>query len=105
MRQLLIALINFYQRWLSPLLGPRCRFHPTCSSYARQALLEHGVIRGGWMAAMRILRCAPWSAGGIDPVPERFRWWPRTADDCSAEACHDSDTTPTDDTDGPGKRQ
>ena len=65
--------------WLSPLLGPRCRFHPSCSSYARQALSQHGLLRGGWMAAVRILRCSPLSSGGLDPVPARFHWWPSPA--------------------------
>jgi putative membrane protein insertion efficiency factor len=88
-RHLLIALINFYKRWISPLLGPRCRFHPTCSSYARESLQQHGVLRGGWMACMRILRCAPWSAGGIDPVPSRFHWWPRPPAPGEAADCCD----------------
>jgi hypothetical protein len=98
MRHLLIALINFYKRWISPMLGPRCRFHPTCSSYARQALVEHGVWRGGWMALTRILRCAPWSPGGIDPVPERFVWWPRRPQGCRAEDCrYNAEGAPTND--------
>lgn len=75
-RALLIGLIDLYKRWISPLLGPRCRFHPNCSSYAREALLQHGLLRGGWMAAVRILRCNPLSDGGLDPVPGQFRWWP-----------------------------
>ena len=76
LRSLLIVLIDLYKRWLSPLLGPRCRFHPSCSSYARQALLQHGLLRGGWMAGIRLLRCSPLSQGGLDPVPSRFHWWP-----------------------------
>ncbi|MCB1635670.1 MAG: membrane protein insertion efficiency factor YidD [Xanthomonadales bacterium] len=79
LRSLLIGLIDLYKRWLSPLLGPRCRFHPSCSSYARQALSQHGLLRGGWMAAVRILRCSPLSSGGLDPVPARFHWWPSPA--------------------------
>lgn len=74
--RMLIVLIDGYRRWVSPLLGPRCRFHPSCSSYAREALERHGVLPGGWMSVVRILRCAPWSAGGCDPVPARFHWWP-----------------------------
>lgn len=93
MRDLLIALINVYKRWISPLLGPRCRFHPTCSGYARESLQRHGVLRGGWMAGMRILRCAPWSAGGIDPVPSRFHWWPRpSAEDAGCGCDYNTDT-------------
>ena len=71
MRALLIGLIRLYQRALSPLLGPRCRFHPTCSAYAVQALERHGVVRGSFLAARRIARCHPLNEGGFDPVPER----------------------------------
>jgi len=57
-------------RWLvSPLLPPACRFHPSCSEYAEQALARHGAWRGGWLAARRICRCGPWHPGGCDPVP------------------------------------
>jgi len=71
MRALLIGLIRLYQRLLSPLLGPRCRFHPTCSAYAVQALERHGVVRGSVLAARRIVRCHPLNEGGFDPVPEK----------------------------------
>lgn len=77
MNLLLRRLINGYRRWLSPLLGARCRFHPSCSVYARIALARHGSLRGGWLALWRVLRCHPLSAGGEDPVPERFRPFPR----------------------------
>ena len=63
------ALVRAYRYFVSPILAPACRFHPSCSEYAEQALLEHGALRGGWLAARRICRCGPWSAGGIDPVP------------------------------------
>jgi hypothetical protein len=57
-------------RWLiSPLLPPACRFHPTCSEYAEDALTRHGALRGGWLAARRLCRCGPWHPGGCDPVP------------------------------------
>lgn len=72
----LLALIEGYRRYVSPLLGQRCRFSPTCSAYAAEAVRRHGALRGGWLALTRILRCQPFSAGGDDPVPSRFRWWP-----------------------------
>ena len=69
-----VAPIRLYQRLVSPLLGPRCRFHPSCSEYATQALLTHGVGRGSYLALRRLLRCHPWNPGGIDRVPEQFTW-------------------------------
>jgi len=63
-------LIAAYQKLLSPLLGPRCRFHPSCSRYADEALRKHGVLPGLLLATKRICRCHPFSPGGIDPVPE-----------------------------------
>lgn len=71
MRKILILIIRAYQYLLSPLLGPRCRFYPSCSCYAQEALERHGVIRGSWLAVRRILRCHPWHPGGVDPVPEQ----------------------------------
>ena len=65
----LIWLIRLYSRWISPALGPRCRFSPTCSSYAVRALQGHGLVRGLGLTAWRLLRCQPFSAGGLDPVP------------------------------------
>ncbi|MFY8274605.1 membrane protein insertion efficiency factor YidD [Pseudoalteromonas sp. SSDWG2] len=65
----LIAVIKVYQKWISPLLGPNCRFNPSCSSYAVQAIKLHGVIKGSWLAAKRIVKCHPLHAGGDDPVP------------------------------------
>jgi putative membrane protein insertion efficiency factor len=70
-RGLLRGLIRGYQLFISPLLGPRCRFYPTCSHYAIEALETHGVLRGSWLALRRILRCHPWNPGGFDPVPPR----------------------------------
>ena len=68
--QLLIALLRFYKRFISPLLGPRCRFVPSCSEYAMQAIAGHGPLRGSWLAARRLGRCHPFHPGGFDPVPE-----------------------------------
>ncbi|MEW9797855.1 membrane protein insertion efficiency factor YidD [Alteromonas sp. CYL-A6] len=65
-----LLLIKFYQWFISPLLGQRCRFHPTCSYYAIEALKRHGLINGGWLSIKRILKCHPLHAGGFDPVPE-----------------------------------
>ncbi len=65
----LVGMIRVYQRFLSPLLGPRCRYHPSCSEYAAQALQRHGILRGSLLASWRLLRCNPWSHGGFDPVP------------------------------------
>jgi uncharacterized protein len=66
---LLVAPIRAYQRYISPTRMPTCRYHPTCSAYAVQALERHGAARGGWLAFRRLLRCHPWHAGGHDPVP------------------------------------
>ncbi|HSH49743.1 MAG TPA: membrane protein insertion efficiency factor YidD [Halomonas sp.] len=67
---LLIGLIRLYQWLISPLLGPRCRYWPSCSHYAVEALQVHGPWRGGWLALKRIVRCHPGCQGGIDPVPD-----------------------------------
>ncbi|HOW63017.1 MAG TPA: membrane protein insertion efficiency factor YidD [Candidatus Contendobacter sp.] len=70
MRALLIALIRGYQWFISPLLGNHCRFYPSCSQYAREAIERHGAVRGVWLAIRRVARCHPWHPGGVDPVPE-----------------------------------
>ena len=67
----LIALIQAYRLALSPFFGMHCRFHPTCSAYALEAVRRFGAARGGWLALRRLGRCHPWHAGGPDPVPER----------------------------------
>ena len=66
----LIKFVRAYQLVLSPLLGPSCRFQPTCSSYATEAITVHGGLKGGWLAAKRILKCHPWGGFGYDPVPK-----------------------------------
>ncbi|MBL8446058.1 MAG: membrane protein insertion efficiency factor YidD [Zoogloeaceae bacterium] len=69
MKTILIALLRAYRYLVSPWLGRNCRFHPSCSAYAIEAIGRHGALRGGWLAARRIARCHPWSPGGYDPVP------------------------------------
>ncbi|HET6284849.1 MAG TPA: membrane protein insertion efficiency factor YidD, partial [Polyangia bacterium] len=71
MTRVLIFLIRIYRAAISPLIGPSCRFEPSCSAYAEEALQQHGVVRGLWLAARRLGRCHPFSRGGIDPVPRR----------------------------------
>jgi len=65
----MLWLIRLYRRYLSPLSAPRCRFQPTCSAYAEEAVLKHGALRGGWLACRRILKCHPLGSSGYDPVP------------------------------------
>lgn len=67
--RVLMALISGYRRFISPLLGARCRFAPSCSAYALEAVREHGALRGTWLAVRRIGRCHPFNPGGFDPVP------------------------------------
>ncbi len=67
---LLRGFVRLYQLAVSPFLGPSCRFVPTCSHYAREALLRHGAVKGSWLALRRIVRCHPWSGWGYDPVPQ-----------------------------------
>lgn len=69
MRSVVLALIRFYKRFISPLLGSNCRYHPTCSQYTYEAIEKYGVASGGWMGIKRIARCHPWRPGGYDPVP------------------------------------
>lgn len=68
-QRIVLGIIRFYQRFLSPLLGSSCRFYPTCSHYTYEAIAKYGVLKGGWMGLRRISRCHPWNAGGFDPVP------------------------------------
>lgn len=69
--RVVLAMLGFYQRWISPMFLPHCRFHPTCSAYAVEAVRVHGVLRGTALALVRLLKCAPWHPGGLDPVPPR----------------------------------
>lgn len=69
-RHVAVLPIRFYKRCISPFLPNRCRFYPSCSNYAAEAILRHGVFKGSYLAARRILRCHPWHEGGFDPVPE-----------------------------------
>lgn len=70
MRTLLTLPIKFYRWFISPMLGQNCRFYPSCSSYALEAIERHGAVHGTWLATRRVCRCHPWNAGGYDPVPE-----------------------------------
>ena len=69
MKIVFVAIIRFYQKQISPMLPPSCRFQPTCSQYAIEAIQKHGALKGGALAFWRILRCNPFSKGGYDPVP------------------------------------
>jgi len=69
MSAVLRFLVRCYRYSFAPLLAPACRFHPSCSRYAEEALERHGTLRGGWLAARRLCRCGPWHPGGFDPVP------------------------------------
>jgi uncharacterized protein len=69
MKAVVLRLLRIYQRYISPLLPPSCRFTPTCSEYAYVAIDRHGVVQGGWLGFRRILRCHPFHPGGYDPVP------------------------------------
>lgn len=78
LRRAVLAPIRLYQRWISPGLPRRCRYYPTCSAYAVTSVSRHGVLKGLTLAAWRLLRCNPWSPGGVDHVPEPGRWRPAT---------------------------
>lgn len=69
LRRGVIAVIAFYRRWISPLKPPACRFVPSCSAYAQEAVRRHGLLKGGGLALRRVARCGPWHPGGYDPVP------------------------------------
>jgi len=71
MKYLLIGLLRMYRLLISPLYGQVCRYYPSCSAYALEAVSVHGTFRGSWYSARRVARCHPWAAGGVDPVPAR----------------------------------
>jgi hypothetical protein len=77
--RLLVGLVRVYRTWISPVLPPSCRFEPSCSTYALEALSVHGALRGTWLTIRRLLRCGPWHPGGWDPVPPRHTHRPDTA--------------------------
>ena len=72
MRRVLTSLLRAYRYLVSPLLGPNCRYHPSCSCYAQEAIERHGALAGSYLAVRRLLRCHPWREGGYDPVPANF---------------------------------
>ncbi|WP_338777865.1 membrane protein insertion efficiency factor YidD [Metabacillus sp. FJAT-52054] len=71
MKTLFLKLIRFYQKFISPMTPPSCRFYPTCSNYGLEAIQKYGAIKGSWLTALRILKCNPMHPGGFDPVPEK----------------------------------
>ncbi|MDN4502292.1 membrane protein insertion efficiency factor YidD [Alteromonadaceae bacterium BrNp21-10] len=73
MQSFFIGIIKTYQRWLSPILGQNCRFHPSCSNYSIEAIKVHGSLIGSWLSLKRILKCQPLHSGGLDPVPPKQR--------------------------------
>jgi hypothetical protein len=90
---LLIGLVRFYQLFISPVIGPRCRFYPSCSHYSIEAIKLHGVLKGGWLAIKRIARCHPRNPGGVDPVPP-----------CTHSSCAKEDSKPYMQTKKKGKK-
>jgi uncharacterized protein len=76
---MLIVIVRAYQRWISPMLAPSCRFYPSCSTYAVTAIARHGAVRGSALALWRLLRCHPFNRGGVDQVPARSSDRPRWA--------------------------
>jgi hypothetical protein len=74
LRPLIIGFLRIYRRVVSPIYGDVCRYYPSCSAYALEAVERHGSVHGGWLAARRVCRCHPWASGGVDPVPHSFSW-------------------------------
>jgi len=73
MKKIIVLLIGFYKKYISPLKPATCRFYPTCSEYAAQALKKYGFLKGLWLSVGRMLRCHPFNPGGYDPLPDSFR--------------------------------
>jgi putative membrane protein insertion efficiency factor len=71
----LVPIIFIYQKLISPLLGPRCKYHPSCSNYLVQAITTHGIFKGIILGILRIIRCNPFSGGGFNPVPRKGKWF------------------------------
>jgi len=93
LRGVLLALIVAYQRGISPLLPPSCRFHPSCSAYGFESIKVHGSAKGLALTIWRLLRCNPWNKGGVDPVPEPRRWVPDVHADGSPRGRIATETT------------
>lgn len=95
MKHLLIILVKFYRKFISPLFPPCCKYYPTCSTYALTAIERFGAFRGILLAVWRLLRCNPWSMGGIDYVPEKFTFRTKKYDYTSCGCQHEDKTTKT----------
>ena len=96
---LALGVVHFYQHWISPLSGPRCRYYPTCSHYGVEAIERFGAWKGSYLALARLLSCTPWCRGGIDDVPEEFAWTPRSKANRERAAGHRAECQ-----DGHGRR-
>lgn len=88
MRKLFQIPIRFYQKAISPFLPSSCRFYPTCSSYAHDSIGKHGILKGGYLAVKRILKCNPLHKGGLDPVPEKFSFFVSSENSSEHSACN-----------------
>jgi uncharacterized protein len=102
MPHLIYTLQRSYKRLISPMLGPRCRFYPSCSSYCAQSISAFGWFKGGWLTITRLCRCHPLADFGVDPVPERFSWrmhWAGTRPQPAAPDLDDSTESPASDSD------
>lgn len=86
LRAILIGLLKAYRFAISPLYGQVCRYHPTCSAYALEAVTQYGGIKGSWLAVRRLGRCHPWAAGGYDPVPVKIATLPASSDPAASDS-------------------
>lgn len=93
---LLLGLIKVYQLAISPMLGPKCKFYPSCSAYAADSLRHHGLFKGVVLAGYRLGRCHPWQLGGLDPVPAKGAWRPDINTDGTPRSTKDTDHHLTD---------